>query len=96
MPYINLPFLGLNDEKSVQASAQPSPPSRKVVRRAVGTDARLAGPARLARRVAGALRRRGAIKLLAIKLAASQESLQEQEERQFNLLTHYVNSRSRL
>ncbi|WP_157075266.1 hypothetical protein [Arthrobacter luteolus] len=46
--------------------------------------------------MAGALRRRGAIKLLAIKLAASQESLQEQEERQFNLLTHYVNSRSRL
>ncbi|UPO76590.1 hypothetical protein [Arthrobacter sp. Helios] len=96
MPYINLPFLGLNDEKSVHPPAQPPPIPRKEARRAAGTDARRAGPAELVRRVAGALLRRGAIKLLAIKLAASQESLQEQEERQFNLLTYYVNSRSRL
>jgi len=96
MPYINMPFLGLNDEKSVQASAQPPPAPIREARRAAATDARLAGPAKLARRVASAFRRRGAIKLLAIKLAASQDSLQEQEERQFNLLTHYVNSRSRL
>ncbi|WP_263598537.1 hypothetical protein [Arthrobacter gallicola] len=37
-----------------------------------------------------ALRRR-----LAVHLGASHNSLREQEERQFNLLTHYVNSRSR-
>ncbi|MBD8042436.1 hypothetical protein H9638_01290 [Arthrobacter sp. Sa2BUA2] len=66
------------------------PSGREEFRRAAGRRAGIAGPATLVRRLAGVLRRR-----LAVNLATSQESLQEQEERQFNLLTHYINSGSR-
>ena len=85
MPYNNLPFLGLNDDKYVH-NAAPAPPAG---REATGTNAAraltdLAAPAaRLVRRLHRSLRRHWSV---------SGELLGEQEAAEFNLLTQYVNS----
>lgn len=89
MPYNNLPFLGLNDDKYVH-NAAPAPP---IGNAAAGTVDRgsFVGLAALA-----ALLLRGLHRTFHRQWGASGESLRKQEEQQFNLLTHYVNSRRRL